>query len=944
MNKIREDLLNILLARLKPLQIRKELETLEYLHDDIEKDLSIGIPTDENTNEIRQWRTIFSRWDNAEGTWAGDTLPRSGERRSLILKRLGIEDTILGENLFKKIPLNEPRIDIAVISSSPEHEDWVTGNRISDHGFWASYKKQLEQKKTWSDKAIFSLDNSTTRILNHLKDPLADKLGRVQGLVVGYIQSGKTANYSALIAKAVDTGYRLIIVLSGRTDILRNQTQARLDMELTGWGSLDPDEQEKYKNKSLSEHQNYKAKFVNYDGPQRFLRLTKTDKDFDPGSIALHDTGNPSIAVLKKIPKRLKKFAEILGKSEWQSKPVLLIDDESDDGSINTSKSDITKTAKLIAEILKASDASQYIGYTATPYANVFIRPDRVEELFPRDFVISLDRPEHYMGTLETFDIGDVEIDKSDNIFSSNEESFIRAIKEEPDEIKNPLADLPRLPEAIDAFILAGAIKKWREKNCAMQFKHHTMLINTDRLITQHESMAMDVADLLKRLYPNKELDDAINSRLKNLWTIDFLPVSTARAATSNSVPESWDVLKPFISGTINRITSQKVLIVNCEYKEDTPDFEEPAGCWAILVGGQKLSRGYTIEGLTTSYFSRKPGQLDTLVQMARWYGFRKDYSDLVRLYIPETLPRGKKRQSSSRGRTTGKKKEYRLLDAFRFGAKVEEAFRENLKTYCKDLRPDDIPPLVQYEFEDFPQDFKYLKPTAKNKMWHVTFETHYLGGVIKTVTRIGGPKSQKHNQEQLVKLLDSCSVSLSEKVLVFKDRKEVVLTGLTDSQNYLQFLNGIHDSDMKPNEKQNVIKGQIEALDKMAPMPWRIIVFVPKKSEKRIPLAHYALPTWERNYEIVNGVLKYEKPLNPPHREISAWLAKIDAGINLKSDDIKTLELQNEKCGVIYLVPFSNDKNNDLYYLWCAVYPGKGKAGAYRVIKTDHNTDHSNN
>lgn len=465
MNKIREDLLNILLARLKPLQIRKELETLEYSHDEIEKDLAIGIPADENLFEIRKWRTIFSNWDNAEGIWTENTLPHSEERRSLILKRLGIEDTILGKDLSKKIPLNEPPIDIAVIASDSEHEDWVTSSRITDNGFWASYKKQLEQKKKWSGNAIFSLDTSTTRILNHLKDPLADKLDRVKGLVVGYVQSGKTANYSALIAKAVDTGYRLIIVLSGRTDILRNQTQARLDMELTGWESLDPNEQEKYNDKSLGEHQDYKDKFVSYNGTQRFFRLTKTDKDFDPGSIALHDTGNPSIAVLKKIPKRLKKFAQILGKTEWQSKPVLLIDDESDDGSINTSKSDITKTAKLIAEILKASSASQYIGYTATPYANVFIRPDSVEELFPRDFVISLDRPEHYMGTLETFDIGDCEIDNSENIFvSSNEKSFIRVIDEEIDEIENPLAVLPKLSEAIDSFILAGAIKKWKKK------------------------------------------------------------------------------------------------------------------------------------------------------------------------------------------------------------------------------------------------------------------------------------------------------------------------------------------------------------------------------------------------------------------------------------------------------------------------------------------------
>lgn len=948
MNKIREDLLNIFLARSKPLQIRKELETLEYSHDDIEKDLTIEISADENSIEIRKWRTIFSNWDNAEGAWTEDTLPRSEERRSLILKRLGIVDTILGEELARKIPLNEPRIDIAVISSSPEHEDWVTGNRISDNGFWASYKKQLEQKKTWSDKAIFSLDNSTTRILNHLKDPLADKLDRVQGLVVGYIQSGKTANYSALIAKAVDTGYRLIIVLSGRTDILRNQTQARLDMELTGWGSLDPDEQEKYKNKSLSEHQNYKAKFVNHNGPRRFLRLTKTDKDFDPGSIALHDTGNPSIAVLKKIPKRLKKFAEILGKSEWKSKPVLLIDDESDDGSINTSKSDITKTAKLIAEILKASDASQYIGYTATPYANVFIRPDRVEELFPRDFVISLDRPEHYMGTLETFDIGDVEIDKSENIFSSNESSFIRVIKEAPDEIKNPLADLPRLPEAIDSFILAGAIKKWREKNCEMQFKHHTMLINTDRLIKQHENMAIDVEVLLNRLYPDRKLNDATNQRLENLWSKDFLPVSIARTTTITDVPKNWKELKPFIADSINSITSQKVRIVNCEYKDDTPDFEEPAGCWAILVGGAKLSRGYTIEGLTTSYFSRKPGQLDTLVQMARWYGFRRDYSDLVRLYIPETLPRGKKKQSPLRGRTTGKKKEYRLLDAFRFGAKVEEAFRENLKTYCKDLRPDDIPPLVQYEFEDFPHDFKYLKPTAPNKMQHVQFETFYLGGAIKTVTRIGGSGSQKKNLEQLIKLFDNCNVKLTEKKLLFRENKYNynILTGLTNSQNYLDFMSNVSYSDKKPNEKPNVINEQIQALRKMEPISWRVIMFMQKESDERLVLSHYSLPHTRRGYTFDkdDGRLIYEKPLDPNQKKISAWLAKHDLGISLISDDPETLALVNEKCGVIYIVPFSHFTNNDLYYLWGAVYPGKGKAGAYRVITTNQHTDHSNN
>jgi hypothetical protein len=414
--------------------------------------------------------------------------------------------------------------------------------------------------------------------------------------------------------------------------------------------------------------------------------------------------------------------------------------------------------------------------------------------------------------------------------------------------------------------------------------------------------------------------------------------------ATTANVPENWDALKPFVADSINRIKSERVLIVNCEYKEDTPDFEELGGCWTILVGGQKLSRGYTIEGLTTSYFSRKPGQLDTLVQMARWYGFRKNYSDLVRLYISETLPHGKKRQSPSKKKTASKIKKYPLLDAFRFGAKVEEAFRENLKTYSKDLRPKDIPPLVQYEFEDFPLDFKDLKPTAKNKMWNVRFEISHLGGVIKTVTRIAGERSQIHNQRQLISLFDSCSVPIVEKELIFAKGKYSVLTGLANSQNYVEFLKNIRYSDKDEYKQPNVIREQIEALNTMDPMQWRIVMFMRRDQDRRIQLSRYSLPHWERDYTIVNGVLVYNKPLNPPDMEMSAWLAKHDKGIGIRSDDIETLELQNEKGGVIYIVPFSKRSNNELYYLWCAIYPGKGKAGAYRVITTDQNTDHSIN
>ncbi len=931
MSKIREDLLKVLLTRAKPLQIRKELELLEYSTDEIEGDLATALPNDENTIELRMWRTIFSSWDNAEGRWVENTLPRSKERRSVILRRLSIEGTVLIESLSQErnIPLNEPRIDLATIVDDPDHEDWVTTNRMPEDGWWARYRKHLEKRGTWDPVAITKLDIATTRILNHLTDPNAKILRRVKGLVVGYVQSGKTANYCALIAKAVDAGYRLVIILSGRTDILRNQTQARLDMELVGWSGLDSNEQEYYNDKTRREHQDYEGKFIESRTAKfKCLRLTKTEKDFNAGSIALHDVDVPCFAVLKKITRRLEEFAKILGKSEWRNKPVLLIDDESDDGSINTSKTKITPTAGLIAKLLQASDASQYVGYTATPYANVFIRRDRVEELFPKDFVICLDRPDHYMGALEMFDLGDCEMTDENPIQASNERAYIRPIRENPAQAENPIAPLPGLEEALDAFILAGGIKKWRESNGEMHFKHHTMLINADHLIEQHRSIAEEVEGSLDKLFPRKGLDAGCEERLERLLKNDFVPVSSSRKA---STPQDWGQLKPFIEATINTIRQGNILIVNCEDKGNTPDFDEPNGCWAILVGGAKLSRGYTIEGLTTSYFSRKPGQLDTLVQMARWYGFRKGYSDLVRLYIRESLPL--KRSTRTKNDRPRKKSEYRLIDAFRFGARVEEAFRANLVQYSKDVKPSDIPPLVPYEFEDLPKDFKYLRPTALNKMRSAKLETTFLGGVIRTVTRIGGKMSCENNEKQLKNFLDNCSEHLSEKEMAFNTGKQVALTALTDSKNYLDFIRRVQYSDADKSEQPRVVREQVEALTQMAPLQWRVIMFKPKNNES-LPLTPYQLPGWTRNYTMSEGRLVYDKPLDPGHRRIAAWLAKNREGAGLASQDRETLALQDEKCGVIYIVPFIHKSKVDrqLFYLWCSVYPGTGKAGAYRV------------
>lgn len=938
MVEIRKELLDALSSRKRPYSIKNELTTLEYSQEEIERCLSQGIPEDENDYEIRQWRLIFSIWDNAEGSWTENTRPCSKERRNIILGKLEIEGTQLYKSICDNIPLNENKIGPAVISENKDHEDWIQPNRFHQFGYWTRYVQHLKNVKNWNSDAIDSLDKSTTRILNHLIDPMGGELRKTKGLVVGYVQSGKTANYSALIAKAIDVGYQMIIVLSGRTNILRDQTQARLDMEVIGWDGLDEGEKEEYEIISQRDNQNYREKFVSGEirlPSKPIRRLTKAKMDFDQGSIALKNNGIPSVLVIKKNNSILKKIAKVLGESEWKNKPVLLIDDEADDASINTNNPEKIPTviSALIAKILRASDGSQYVGYTATPYANVFIRPDELEELFPNDFVICLERPNHYMGALEFFDISDCHSEPDGVNTKGNEDAHIRVITETEIQKTGIWDNTPKLDNAIHSFMLAGAIKWWREESHQGKFKHHTMLINTDLLTEKHDDIAREVEGLLEELYPINNLTDTSRKKMIKLWEEDFKPICSYYNR-GEPMPASWNEIEPYICKTITRINAEKVKIVNHKNNEDTPDFEIPGGIWAILVGGSKLSRGYTIEGLTTTYFSRKPGQLDTLVQMARWYGYRKGYRDLVRLFIPEFLPRGKSKQNFKKTKVV---KKYHLLEAFRFGAMVEESFRTNLFEYSKTLKPEDIPPLVQYEFKDIPHKFTYLKPTAPNKKRYATYKTTYLGGVIRTATRIGGINCRAYNELKLMEYANTCEDGLTDITLRFEGIEEQkAITGSSTSKAYLNFLENVKYSDIDPNHCPKVIEEQKTALNEMPPLPWRIIMFRRQIDPYRVfPGRKHDLPKWTRNYKNpTDGILIYDKPLDPGHKKISAWLAHHPEGLDLNTSDSPTLRLRNLNAGVTYIVPFSRNENpEDMFFLWCAIYPGRGSAGVYQVI-----------
>ena len=273
----------------------------------------------------------------------------------------------------------EYTIPTGVVAPAVVERPWYDGPKPGDR-CWPALAEYLKAEKGFDDDAIDSLDRASTKIVAHLPCPGSGRFAG-RGLVVGYVQSGKTTNYTAVIAKAADEGYRLFIVLSGLHNNLRRQTQARLDDQL------------------------YE---LNHD---LWIQLTSKLEDFGSptaGADALLTGTHRVLCVVKKNAKRLRSLRRWLNgasRATLANCPVLVIDDEADQASVNTSAEDRSKINGLILQLLNDAPRSAYVGYTATPYANLFIDPSG-EDLYPRDFIIDLERPRGYFGPEMIFGTG----------------------------------------------------------------------------------------------------------------------------------------------------------------------------------------------------------------------------------------------------------------------------------------------------------------------------------------------------------------------------------------------------------------------------------------------------------------------------------------------------------------------------------------------------------
>ncbi|MCH5179815.1 MAG: DEAD/DEAH box helicase family protein [Erysipelotrichales bacterium] len=497
--------------------------------------------------------------------------------------------------------------------------------------YWDRYKNYLLNTKHFPSEIVKTLENDTLyKIMSYMGNPNDNAPFSIRGLVVGDVQSGKTSNYLGLIAKAADAGYKVIFILTGTIESLRKQTQQRVEEGFIGYDSFNGIDVGVGRGDKLPKAFTSRAKdFVAGDDQNTTYRLSDYSKE--PMIFVL----KKNVSVLKKVYSSLKTINTSAIKSKIDY-PALIIDDEADNASINTNKpdNDPTKINKYIRSLLSLFTRSTYVGFTATPFANVFISYDKEDEmlkddLFPRDFIYALNSPSNYYGAKKYF------VDKNDNIkFIEDFDENLFPMKHKKDWYGEKLFN--SLYDAVNSFFIANAIRDIRDVD---KKTHRSMLINMSRF-TKVQSRIRDIIEAYyekvkknikqtHKLNMNIALTNPVVKSLKNTFDKYF-------ADMSNSILKiTWEEV--FLN-LYNAISKINVVVVNSGKNSSKLNYEDSNdGLRVIAVGGLALSRGLTLEGLLISYFYRNTATFDVLMQMGRWFGYRDGYADLCKIWLTKT-------------------------------------------------------------------------------------------------------------------------------------------------------------------------------------------------------------------------------------------------------------------------------------------------------------------
>lgn len=691
----------------------------------------------------------------------------------------GIIDSAKQDELCRRLESKlSIRLEMGHVICEP-YAPWLDSRKAEiDPFYWNRYAQLLEDKG-YAPGVISRLNQITDRILGLLENPRRIGEWNRRGLVVGHVQSGKTANYIGLINKAADAGYKLIILIAGTLNNLRRQTQIRVDEGFVG------------KDSSLILRTTAKRedRFVgvgNKDQRRFPIVFTSTNQDFSIKTaqslgLSVNAVSEPIILVIKKNLKTLTNLTNWLqdhntkgGSKVIDDVPMLLIDDEADYASIDTSHGDDpTKINGQIRALLQSFSKRCYLGYTATPYANVFINHETDhamlgEDLFPRDFIVSLEAPTNYVGPDELF--GD-----PPSLDAVREVGDYATTLDLTHKITTVVDVLPEsLLKAIRVFVLARAIRLCR----GHEDKHNSMLINVSRF-TRVQQQVRDLVDQYLTVLKNSirfsyrlPWKEASRSReissLEATWKEEF-------AATGISWPD-------VVSRLNDAVAPISAIEVNSGRSAAQLDYEAnaKAGLNVIAVGGLSLSRGLTLEGLIVSYVLRNSQMYDTLLQMGRWFGYRDGYRDLTRIYLPP--------------------------EAIGWYAHITMATSELRLEFERMERLQMTPKDFGLKVRSDPET---LLITARNKMREareILWSIGLAGELVETAKIVDNPGLIKENYNAVLALVEKLDEEAEDKSQQEKPGEQVVWTAVR-RETVLAFLNQFrgHPSHL-PSQKEAIV------------------------------------------------------------------------------------------------------------------------------------------
>lgn len=594
-----------------------------------------------------------------DGVVTGEALQDAAEKVAAWSPAIDVQEIIWGL---------EERVTVHVrpaVTLSKDHQPWL-GARSADieWRFWDRYRDWLMAARGFPEKVVTELDHVTDNVLDLIADPGGATPFDRRGLVVGQVQSGKTANYLGLIAKGIDAGFRVVIVLAGAHNDLRAQTQLRIDEGLLGW---DTNVSRDFVNEDHEDQQRIGVGRMPQYGllPIRPLTSSAINGDFSVRKAQVRQLigADPLILVIKKNKSVLENVQKWLteldareaadGVRRIPDHGLLVIDDEADHYSVNTRKAadyddetDPTTINRLIRSLLNRFEKRAYVGYTATAFANIFIGTDidhaeYGEDLFPSSFIVNIRPPSNYVGAAKVFGLEG--LDGADDVEPipvvrelTDAEDWIPS-RHQKDHVVGPLP--ASLKEAIRSFIIGIAVRRARGHEGA----HHSMLVHVSRLnaiqdqVTEYVRRELD--DIRNEIRYGTGAGGTVLAELKELWDRDHSDTSKKIAqqgviATRDVV--SWPDVKKQLRAAVVPV---QVRTVNGMAKDALEYYEHRHdGLSIIAIGGNKLSRGLTLEGLTVSYYLRASRAYDTLLQMGRWFGYRPGYADVCRLYTTPLL------------------------------------------------------------------------------------------------------------------------------------------------------------------------------------------------------------------------------------------------------------------------------------------------------------------